>query len=149
MVTFVLNLVGGFLFAVVFAVPEVLPSGTHHALRSFAEHSSSRPMETWFASGITGGALVSLLSFLLAAVEERSVSRILLSYILGVMLALGPFDHVIVTMLHLFFGVLFGATVGVETMATMLVVITAGNLVGGLGLVTLSHVLQAMGEDLV
>ena len=145
-VTLVLNLVGGFLFALVFAVPGVLPAGTPHALSSFAHHIASRSIAAWFASGIAGGALVSLLSFLLVAVEG-SGSRIALSYVVGFMLALGPFDHVVVTVLHLFLGILFGAHVSVGTIVTMLVVVTAGNLVGGLGLVTFSHVLQAAGEN--
>jgi len=47
--------------------------------------------------------------------------------------------------LHEFLGILFGADVGVASVGEMLVVVTAGNLVGGLGLVTLTHVTQAMG----
>lgn len=85
------------------------------------------------------------MSFLLAAVEG-SGSRIAVSYVAGFLLALGPFDHVVVTVIHVFFGLLFEATVGFETMGAMLVVVTAGNLVGGLGLVTFTHVTQAMGE---
>lgn len=41
-VTLVLNLIGGFVFALVFSVPGALPPGTHEALVSFAEHSASR-----------------------------------------------------------------------------------------------------------
>lgn len=144
-VTLVFNLAGGFLITLVFAVPGALPPGTHEALSSFAEHSASRSSVAWFASGIAGGALVSMLSFLLVAVES-SGSRITLSYVVGFLLALGPFDHVVVTVLHIFIGILFGAHVGVGTLGSMLVVVTAGNLVGGLGLVTFTHVTQAMGE---
>ena len=144
--TLVFNLLGGFLFALVFAVPGTLPAGTHEALRSFAEHSVSRSSAAWFTSGIAGGALVSVLSFLLVAVES-SGSRIALSYIVGFLLALGPFDHVVVTALHIFLGILLGAHVGLGTFATMLAVVTAGNLVGGLGLVTFSHATQAMGDS--
>lgn len=140
-VTLVLNLIGGF----VFAVPGALPPGTHEALVSFAEHSTSRSVEGWFASAIAGGALVSMMSFLLAAVEG-SGSRIAVSYVAGFLLALGPFDHVVVTVLHVFFGHLFGAAVGFGTLGAMLVVVTTGNFVGGLGLVTFTHVTQAMGE---
>lgn len=144
-VTLVLNLAGGFIFAFVFSVHGVLPPGTHEALRSFADHSASRSFVAWFASGIAGGALVSLLSFLLVA-TDNSTSRIVLAYVVGFLLALGPFDHVVVTALHVFFGILFGAHVGFGTIGAMLVVVTAGNLVGGLGLVTFTHVTQAMGE---
>lgn len=103
-------------------------------------------MVAWFASGIAGGALVSLMSFLLVAVEG-SGGLIAVSYIVGFLLALGPFDHVVVTVLHLFLGILFGPHVGFGAMGAMLVVVTAGNFVGGLGLVTFTHATQAIGEE--
>jgi formate/nitrite transporter FocA (FNT family) len=143
-VTLVFNLLGGFLFALVFAVDGTLPPGTQEILGTFAEQSVARGTGAWFASGIAGGALVSLLSFLLAAVES-SGSRFGLAYVVGFLLALGPFDHAVVTVLHVFFGIIFGADVGVTTLWAMLAVVTAGNLVGGLGLVTFTHVMQAMG----
>jgi formate/nitrite transporter FocA (FNT family) len=147
-VTVVLNLIGGVLFALVFAVPGVLPPGTDEALRAFAEESADRSIAAWFASGIAGGALVSMLSFLLVAVDG-SGSRIAVAYVAGFLLALGPFDHVVVTALHVFFGIQFGAPVGLGTVGAMLTAVTAGNLVGGLGLVTFTHVAQAMGEGSV
>lgn len=99
-----------------------------------------------FASATVGGALVTLLSFLLQGVNSVR-SRITIAYIVGFLLALGPFDHVIVTALHVVLGVLFGAEVGYRTLAEVLVVTTAGNLVGGLGLVTLTHIAQAVGAE--
>ncbi|MEA5406469.1 hypothetical protein VB773_01975 [Haloarculaceae archaeon H-GB2-1] len=51
-----------------------------------------------FASAIAGGTLVSLLSFLLVGLN-RVGSRFSLAYVVGFLLALGPFDHVVVTML--------------------------------------------------
>ncbi|PSP78427.1 transport [Halobacteriales archaeon QS_1_68_20] len=144
LVTLVFNLVGGFLFALVFVVEGVLPTGTSEALRGFAEESVRRGLAAWFASAIAGGALVSLLSFLLVAVNSVR-SRIWLAYAVGFLLALGPFDHVVVTALHLFLGVLFGAEVGLVTLGTMLAAITAGNFVGGIGLVAFTHVVQGIG----
>ena len=143
-VTFVLNLVGGGLFAFVFAIDGALPPGTTEALAAFAEETAHRELRAWFARGIAGGALVSLLSFMLAAVDSAG-SRIAMAYTVGFLLALGPFDHVVVSALHVFFGVLFGAAVSVETLAAMVAVVTAGNFAGGLGLVTFTHVTQAMG----
>jgi formate/nitrite transporter FocA (FNT family) len=93
---------------------------------------------------LVGGALVALLSFLLQAVETVR-SRMTLAYVVGFLLALGPFDHVVVTALHVVFGILFGATITIGALAETVAVATAGNLVGGLGLVTLTHVPQAMG----
>ena len=143
-VTFVVNLVGGGLFAFVFTVEGTLPPGTTETLAAFAEESVQRGARAWFASAIAGGALVSLLSFLLLGVNSVG-SRIALAYVVGFLLALGPFDHAVVTALHVFFGILYGADTGFGALGTILAVVTAGNLVGGLGLVTLTHVTQAMG----
>lgn len=145
-VTFVFNLVGGFLFALVFSVEGVLPTGTAGALSKVAEEIVHRRAIAGFASAIIGGALVSLLSFLLEGVNSVS-SRITMAYIVGVLLTLGPFDHVIVTALHVFFGILFGAAVSYGALVEIIIIVTLGNFVGGLGLVTLTHIAQARGAE--
>lgn len=61
-VTLGCNLLGGFLFAVVFAVEGVLPPESTHALSRTAEGIVNRPPKGIFASAIVGGAFVSLLS---------------------------------------------------------------------------------------
>ena len=68
-----------------------------------------------------------------------------MAYLVGFLLAAGPFDHVVVTVLHLFFGILFGAPIGFGTLAVVMAIVAAGNLVGGIGLVTSSHVAQVKG----
>lgn len=145
-VTFVLNLVGGVLFALLLSVHGVLPSGTAQALSGVAEELAMRGLWAGFVSAIVGGALVALLSFLLQATNSAG-SRIIMAYLVGFLLALGPFDHVIVTVLHVFFGILFDASVGYGTLFTIMGIATAGNLVGGVGLVALSHVAQARGAE--
>ena len=69
-----------------------------------------------------------------------------MTYLVGFVLAVGPFDHVVVTALHVFFGILFGALIGFGALAAIIGVAAAGNLVGGVGLVALSHAAQAKGE---
>jgi formate/nitrite transporter FocA (FNT family) len=142
--TLLFNLVGGGLFALVFAVEGTMPTGATEILAAFAEESTNRRPLVWFTSSVAGGTLVSLLSFFLAASTNES-SRMALAYVVGVLLALGPFDHVVVTVLHVVLGMLFGASVGLDTVAVMAVVVTFGNLVGGLGIVTFTHVTQAIG----
>lgn len=141
-ITFLLNLVGGGLFAWILSVEGALPEGTPAALNRAAEEIATRENLAFFVKAIAGGALVTLLSFLLQAVNSVG-SRILLAYMVGFLLALGPFDHVVVASLHILFGILFGANMGVEDFARCLLIVTTGNLVGGLGLVTLTHVAQA------
>ncbi|NHN42704.1 formate/nitrite transporter family protein [Halorubellus sp. JP-L1] len=143
-VTFVLNLLGGFVLVGVLSVDGALPSGSAEALVRFAEEAVRRPDVVEFVRAFVGGALVALLSFLLATTSETS-SRIALSYVVGVFLALGPFDHVVVTVLHVAIGFVLGANVAPGSLAETTAVVTAGNLVGGVGLVTLTHVGQGIG----
>ena len=142
--TFVFNLVGGVVFVAILSVEGALPTPAHDVLVAFAEETVARPPTVEFLRAITGGALVSLLSFLLAAVDGDG-SRIALAVVVGAFLPLGPFDHVVVTLLHVAIGVFLGAPVGLAAVGETAVTVTAGNLVGGLGLVTLSHVGQALG----
>jgi len=143
-VTLLFNLVGGGLFSLVFGVAGALPFGTTEALATVAAESAGRELWASFARAIAGGTLVSLLSFLLVSVESEG-SRLALAYVVGVFLALGPFEHVVVTALHVLLGVLFGAGVGPGRVGTVMGVVTVGNAVGGLGLVTIAHVTQAAG----
>jgi formate/nitrite transporter FocA (FNT family) len=145
-VTFVFNLVGGGLMVAILTVEGALPPGTEHVFRTTSSEIVSRGRWAEFADAISGGVLVTMLSFSLSAVEE-SVSRILLSYVVGVLLALGPFSHVVVTVLHVLFGVRSGAPIGVAAIVETTVVVTAGNLVGGLGIGTFTHVVQARGSE--
>ncbi|SFS08113.1 Formate/nitrite transporter FocA, FNT family [Halomicrobium zhouii] len=143
-VTFALNIVGGVVFAWFLSFEGALPTGTADALARYAEHLLRRETAGVFGSAFAGGALVSLLSFMLAAADDTG-SRMALAYAVGVLLSLGPFDHVVVTALHAVFGLFFDAQVTLVSLAVTVGVVTAGNLAGGLGLVTLTHVTQVMG----
>jgi formate/nitrite transporter FocA (FNT family) len=143
--TFVFNFVGGAMLATFVAIEGALPPGTAEALVSTAEDIVARSPLALFASAVFGGALVSLLSFLLQAVDSDG-ARITLSYMVGFLLALGPFDHVVVSVLHVYFGMLFGGPIGYGALLVTMAVSTAGNFVGGLGLVTVSHVAQVKGS---
>jgi len=144
--TFVFNFVGGGLFSLVVAVDGALPAGSPRVLRTVATGIATRTPLTVFASAIIGGALVSLLSYMLEGVDSVG-SQIALAYSVGVLLALGPFDHVVVTGLHVFVGLLFGVQVEAGQLVVVFGVGTVGNLVGGVGLVTLSHVAQVRGSE--
>lgn len=143
--TFVLNLAGGALLVGVLSVDGVLPTGSGDVLRTYAEDIARRGGAVSFFKSVMGGMLITLFSFLAQAVH-RVESRIWLALMVGFLLALGPFDHVIVTDLHLFFGVFLGGEVGLGGLIGTTVIVAGGNLVGGLGLVTLTHVEEARGE---
>jgi formate/nitrite transporter FocA (FNT family) len=140
-VTFALNLLGGGLLVWVLAVEGAMPAGTAGTLGTVAEEIAHRTVTTRLASAVAGGALVALLSHTLVAVESDG-SRIAMSFAVGFLLALGPFDHVVVTVLHVFYGVLVGANVHPAGLVGVAAVATVGNVVGGLGLVTMTHIAQ-------
>lgn len=143
-VTFVLNLVGGVVLIALLTIDGALPEGAPDALGHVAEDIASRTMLATAARAFFAGALVTLLSYMLSAVNSVT-SRILVAYMVGVLLALGPFDHVIVSVLHLLFGILDSHAVSWSDLGENLVIATVGNVVGGLGLITLTHTAQVRG----
>lgn len=143
-ITFLLNLVGGGLFAWILSPEGTLPAGAAEVLNGAAEALATRGALVAFVHAFAGGALVTLLSYLLQTVNSVG-SRIVMAYLVGFLLAVGIFDHTVVIALHVFFGILFGAQVGFGDLASSVLIATAGNLVGGLGLVTLTHISQAKG----
>jgi formate/nitrite transporter FocA (FNT family) len=137
-----LNLVGGAVMVAIFSVPGALPIGAHDALARVAEGIAAKPALATFVRAVAAGTLLTLLSYLLNAVNSVG-SRIALAYMVGFFLALGPFDHVVVSALHLLFGVWVGSEVGYGDIARNIALATPGNLLGGLLLVTLTHAVQA------
>ena len=144
--TFLLNIVGGAILALVLSVDGALHEGARGSIASLAEELAGRAPWATFARSIVGGALVALLSFLVIAAQSTG-ARAAMAFAVGFLLALGPFEHVVVSTLHMLFGLLIGAEVAVQHLVKVAAVSLAGNLVGGVGLVTLSHAAQALGEE--
>ncbi len=140
--TFVFNLVGGVTLALILTTGGALPQGTPEALVEVAERLEGR--EAWpdFMNAIAGGALVTLLSWLVLAVGS-GFGRFVVAWAVGSLLALGPFNHVVVTVLQLVFGLRYDAGYGFEGLIEPLAVGTAGNLVGGVLFVTLMRAGQS------
>jgi formate/nitrite transporter FocA (FNT family) len=139
--TFVLNLVGGALLVALLTVEGALPQGAGDALVHVAEDIVHKGWQATLVRAVLAGALITLLSYMLNAVNSVA-ARILVAYMVGFFLALGPFDHVIVSALHVLFGVWLSETVTWTQLAINVALATVGNLVGGLGLITLTHTAQ-------
>ena len=138
----VLNLIGGAVLVAVMTVPGALPADSGTTLVKMAEHISAKPVMATLARAVLAGALITLLSYMLSAVNSVA-ARILVAEMVGFFLALGPFDHVVVSALHLLFGVWLSEAVGYGDLAANIALSTVGNLVGGLLLITLTHTAQA------
>jgi formate-nitrite transporter family protein len=141
----VLNLVGGAILVGILTVDGALPVGTSETLNGLAEDIVAKRWTTTLSRAVLAGALITLLSYLLDATDTIT-ARILVTYMVGFFLALGPFDHVIVSALHILFGVWLGGAVTYGDMALNIGVSTAGNLAGGLLLITLTHTAQVKGR---
>lgn len=140
-VTLVLNLVGGAVLLAVVSVDGALPAAASGALDTVAEELAHKQWSATLARAVLAGALITLLSYMLSAVNSVT-ARILVAYMVGVLLALGPFDHVIVSALHILFGVWNSAAVGYADVGANIALSTLGNLLGGLLLITLTHTAQ-------
>ena len=145
LVILALNLVGGAVMTGIFAVEGTLPTEAHATLATVADEIAAKSELATFTRGIAAGTLLTLLSYLLHAVGSAG-SRIMLAYLVGFFLALGPFDHVVVSALHLLFGVWLGDSVGYGDVASNIAVAGSGNLVGGVLLMTLTHTAQEKGS---
>ena len=146
MVVLALNVVGAGILVLVMSVDGALPAQADPVLRKAAEEIAGKTPAASFANAFLGGALVTLLSFLLQAVD-RVISRMVVAFLVGFLLAAAPFAHVVVTAAHLFFGATANASVGVAEMVPELGIALLGNLVGGVGFVTLAHIAQARAAD--
>ena len=143
-VVLVLNLVGGAVLVAVLTVEGALPSGAPETLTKIAEEIAAKEAPATLARAVLAGALLTLLSYLLHAVTSVR-SRITVAFMVGYLVALGPFDHVVVSALHLLFGIWLSDAVGFGDLLVNVGLATAGNLVGGLLLMTLTHTAQVRG----
>lgn len=98
---------------------------------------------TWqaFALAVVGGMLITVMTHLQHATESVGV-RLVPAVFVGTMLSIGHVNHAIVASLACFAALIAGASFGYADWLAMLGLAIAGNMVGGLGLVTLLRLLQ-------
>lgn len=140
-ITFLLNLAGGAVLVGVLTVDGALPTGSPETLVTIAEEIVGKAPLATLARAVMAGALITLLSYMLEATNTVA-ARILVAYMVGFFLALGPFDHVVVSALQVLFGVWLSGTVSYSQLLVNIGLATVGNMVGGLGLITLTHTAQ-------
>lgn len=137
------NLIGGVLLVTVLSTDGALPEGAPGALVEVAERIADRGPWADFTNAIAGGALVTLLTWLVLSAGSAT-GRFLVAWAVGWLLALGPLNHVVVTVLHLYFGLRYDATLTLTDLAEVGAIATLGNLVGGILFVTLLRAGQAV-----
>jgi formate-nitrite transporter family protein len=94
-----------------------------------------------FVSAIFGGALITAMTWFVEG-QVSMLVRLIVAWVAGALLALGAFNHVIVVTIELIFGIRFGADIPWTFVLGNFALAAAGNIVGGIGLVTLNRLTQ-------
>jgi formate/nitrite transporter FocA (FNT family) len=145
-VSLVLNIAGGFALATVLTSEGVLRHGSKHEILQLAEHTAHYTPLTAFLSAIVAGALMTVLTWFVEGAAESMGVRIAMAWIVGAVLVLRSFNHAIVGAVEMFYGLRFGGPIGWDDLFSNLGIAIAGNLVGGLVLVTFARSAQALGS---
>jgi formate/nitrite transporter FocA (FNT family) len=133
------NLLGGWLImaVVLSAVPQVretaVESATHYTDLGLGWES--------FASAILGGAVITLMTWMERG-SKSEAGRLVAAVVAAFLLGAGKLTHAIVVSLLLFAGLQAGAPYGYLDWLGFLGWATLGNMVGGIGLITVLRLIQ-------
>lgn len=146
-ITGLANLLGIFVLAAIFTRAGLVPPETLDAAGILADTFAERGFLGALLSAIVAGTIMTLFTWLSTAVE-LDMGRIAIALIIGFILAAPSLNHAIVSFGEMAFGLLAGTTKSAEwvDLAQNFPVAVVGNLIGGLGFVTLARVLQVRGE---
>lgn len=146
-ITMVANLAAIVLLALILTRAGLVPPETLDAAGRMADTFAERDFVSALLSAIVAGTTMTLLTWLTHA-TERDTGRILVAMLIGFVLAAPSLNHAIVGVGEMAFG-LFADTPETATwtdLAQNFPVAVLGNMIGGLGFVTLMRVLQVRGE---
>jgi formate/nitrite transporter FocA (FNT family) len=145
-VTALANFVGLALFAGLFAVSGVVEEATLTAAGTLADTLVERSNLAAFLSAVAAGTIMTLFTWVVSAAEGPS-ARIIAALIVGFVLAAPSLNHAIVGFGEVIFGLFAGTTDATwADLARNTAIATAGNLVGGVGLVFSTRLAQVRGE---
>ena len=135
------NILGGLVIILILTTHSVLPYGSGAALVETAQTVHANGVLALFCSAIFAGALITAMTWFVEG-QATMMPRVVVAWICGSILALGTFNHVIVVTLELIFGYRYGAHVHWIFILGNFGLAAAGNIVGGIGLVTLNRLTQ-------
>ena len=141
------NLIGALVFALLISRGEVLASAPMAEMRALAEHKIDYDFLTAFLKAVFAGWLMTVLTWLLIAGEGMG-ARLFMIWIIGTLIVLGQFNHVIISGAEIFMAMLFGASITPgEWFARNFIPALAGNMAGGLIFETLLQYIQARYQE--
>jgi formate/nitrite transporter FocA (FNT family) len=137
----IFNILGGLVIVLIVSTHSVLPYGTGTPLVDSAQRMHANGVLALFLSAVFAGALITAMTWFVEA-QATMLPRMVVGWICGSILALGHFNHVIVVTLELIFGYRYGAHFDWAFIPGNFALAAAGNIVGGVGLVTLNRLTQ-------
>ena len=137
----IFNLIAGFVIATIVTVHGVLPEGTGTPIVDAAYKIHANHPLALFMSAVFAGALITAMTWFVEGMEGMG-TRITVAWIVGTILALGGLNHVVVITIELFFGIRYGAHIPWIFLLGNFGIAAAGNMIGGIGLVTLNRLTQ-------
>lgn len=145
-VTLLFNIVGLLLFLWLLSVDGVLEPATVEAAGKAATTYAERDTIAALASAVVAGTVITVFTWAIAAAESAS-TRVMLSLLVGFLLVAPSLNHAVVAFGKILFGILLDSgTASVGELWRNLGLATAGNLVGGVGIVFLTRLAQVRGE---
>lgn len=142
--TLTMNVVGGLVmvFLMMAAFPDIgetaVEEGTHFVERGVGMES--------FISAVVAGIVITLMTWM--QLNKPPGARIVAAVSAAFVLKYGSLGHVVVASLEIFAGMFQGADYGLAEWLPLFVLMALGNAVGGIGLVTLTRLVQ-LGSDRV
>jgi formate/nitrite transporter FocA (FNT family) len=138
----VFNLIGGVIVILILTTHGVLPSGSGVPITEASSAIHRNHVLALFMSAVFAGALITAMTWYIEGNVKMSV-RVTVAWIAGTLLALGSFNHVIVVTLELIYGIRFGDDIPWLFVLGNFGLAAAGNMIGGIGLITLNRFTQA------
>jgi formate-nitrite transporter family protein len=138
----VANVLAGTAVAAIVTTHGVLPTGSGHVLVDTAQNIHANGTLTLFASAVFAGALITAMTWFVEGHESVGI-RLTVAWVVGAFLALAHLNHVIVVTIELVFGIRYGAHIHASFVVGNFFLAAAGNMLGGIGLVTLNRFAQA------
>lgn len=142
-ITLSCNLLGSVVFAFLISRDQVLAPGPADEMIALAIHSIEYSLPTAFIKAVFAGWLMTTLTWLLVAAVGFG-PRMAMIWVIGTLIVLGQFNHVIISAAEIFIAMFLGAdiTVGDWVTRNFLPALT-GNIIGGLVFETLLQYVQS------
>jgi formate/nitrite transporter FocA (FNT family) len=135
------NVIGGLVVILIVTTHSVLPYGTGSPLIELSQRIHANGVFALFMSAVFAGALITAMTWFIEG-QATMMPRVVVAWIVGFILALGTLNHVVVITLELIIGYRFGAHFNWAFIAGNFGIAALGNIVGGIGLVTLNRLTQ-------